>query len=110
MFTLLAAGGGVLLTLMIGVVAAGFLGVDPAQLPGLPQLLPDKPVAEVSPQAQPSGSAEPRSRPSLTPGPIATSPAASPTKQTGKPSPSSSTQRGNRPTDRPHPTQSKKNP
>ncbi|MFC7758414.1 hypothetical protein ACFQY4_10795 [Catellatospora bangladeshensis] len=68
MFTLLAAGGGVLLTLMIGVVAAGFLGVDPAQLPGLPQLLPDRPVAELSPTAEPSPSPERQTQPSPAPG------------------------------------------
>ncbi|GAA1612795.1 hypothetical protein GCM10009679_16010 [Saccharothrix algeriensis] len=111
MFTLLAAGGGVLLTLMIGVVAAGFLGVDPAQLPGLPQLLPDRPVAELSPTAEPSPSPERQTQPSPAPGPATVSPTPSPAKQTGKPTPqSSSATRGNRPSDRPHPTQSKKNP
>ncbi|BCJ77548.1 hypothetical protein CS0771_70920 [Catellatospora sp. IY07-71] len=109
MFTLLAAGGGVLLTLMIGVVAAGFLGVDPAQLPGLPQLLPDRPVAELSPTAEPSTSPDGQTQPSPAPGPGSVTP--TPVKQTGKPTPEpSSTTRGNRPSDRPHPTQSKKNP
>lgn len=105
MFTLLAAGGGVLLTLMIGVVAAGFLGVDPARLPGLPQLLPDHPAAGTSPTPERSPTAAPQPRPA----PTTAAPSASPAKQTGKPSPQpSASSRGNRPTDRPHPTASKK--
>ncbi|GAB4056695.1 hypothetical protein GCM10028775_56920 [Catellatospora paridis] len=105
LFTVLAAGGGIALTLMLGVVVAGFLGVDGAGLPGLPQLLPDRPAAEESPSPAPADSTpQPRPQP-------VTEPSASPTKTTGKPSAapsSSSTIHGNRPTDRPHPTASKK--
>ncbi|GAA1365714.1 hypothetical protein GCM10009661_17360 [Catellatospora chokoriensis] len=105
LFTVLAAGGGVALTLMLGIVVAGFLGVEGAGLPGLPQLLPDRPAAEDSPSPAPAASTpEPRPQP-------LTGPSASPTKTTGKPSEAatpSSSARGNRPTDRPHPTASKK--
>ncbi|WP_155371140.1 hypothetical protein [Catellatospora vulcania] len=105
LFTVLAAGGGVALTLMLGIVVAGFLGVEGAGLPGLPQLLPDRPVAEESADPEPATSTpEPQPQP-------ATAPSASPTKTTGKPSAvptSSSSTRGNRPTDRPHPAPSKK--
>ncbi|WP_144121257.1 hypothetical protein [Catellatospora sichuanensis] len=104
LFTVLAAGGGAALTLMLGIMVAGFLGVEGAGLPGLPQLLPDRPAAEESPDPAPAASTEPRPQP-------VPAPSASPTKTTGKPSAaptSSSSVRGNRPTDRPHPTQSKK--
>ncbi|MEU8081257.1 hypothetical protein AB0B31_38110 [Catellatospora citrea] len=106
LFTVLAAGGGVALTLMLGIVVAGFLGVEGAGLPGLPQLLPDRPAAEESPDPAPAATT-PQPRPQ--PQPV-TGPSASPTK-TGNPSAaptSSPTPRGNRPTDRPHPTASKK--
>lgn len=105
LFTVLAAGGGVALTLMLGIVVAGFLGVEGAGLPGLPQLLPDRPAAEESPSPGPAAST-PQPRPQ----PLATA-SASPTKTTGKPSAAptaSPSTRGNRPTDRPHPTASKK--
>ncbi|MEU8005228.1 hypothetical protein AB0B66_29070 [Catellatospora sp. NPDC049111] len=105
LFTVLAAGGGVALTLMLAIVVAGFFGVDGAGLPGLPQLLPDRPAAEESAEPAPAASTpEPLPQP-----PAASSP--SPTKTTGKPSTAPTaapSTRGNRPTDRPHPTASKK--
>ncbi|MEU7819435.1 hypothetical protein [Catellatospora sp. NPDC049133] len=105
LFTVLAAGGGVALTLMLGIVVAGFLGVEGAGLPGLPQLLPDRPVAEESAEPSPSPSTpEPLPQPGATASP-------SPTKTTGEPSTAPTaapSTRGNRPTDRPHPTASKK--
>lgn len=105
LFTVLAAGGGVALTLMLGIVIAGFLGVEGAGLPGLPQLLPDRPAAEESAEPEPSASTpEPLPQPGTTASP-------SPTKTTGKPSEAPTaapSTRGNRPTERPHPTQSKK--
>ncbi|GIG11147.1 hypothetical protein Cco03nite_78470 [Catellatospora coxensis] len=105
MFTVLAAGGGVALTLMLAIVVAGFLGVEGAGLPGLPQLLPDRPAAEESAEPAPTAATpEPLPQPGAAPSPT-------PTKTSGKPSTAPTaapSTRGNRPTERPHPTQSKK--
>jgi hypothetical protein len=57
LFTMIAAGAGVLLITAVVILVAGFVGVGPSHLPGLPDLHPVQqevvPIQEAHPQGSP---------------------------------------------------------
>jgi hypothetical protein len=108
MFTALATAGGVVLTVAIVIVTAGFFGVGPGPLPGLPELGKAPQQGPVSPGVRPTGAPSWPAARTTAPAPARSGTVAPPT--TAPPTPTASTtSRGNRPTQTPaHPTPSKK--
>lgn len=100
--TALAAGAGVLLTTAMVILVAGFTGVGPSPLPGLPALNPaQQEIARVPAQAPPPSSSAPRPAAEPTDTTATTAPAR------GGPPTSTQDPRGNRPSRTAHPQPTK---
>lgn len=107
MFTALATAGGVVLTVAIVIVTAGFFGMGSGHLPGLPELGKAPKQGPVSPGVGPTGAPSSSAVRTTTPSPVRSGTIAPPT--ASPPPAATTTPRGNRPTQTPaHPTPSKK--